>query len=149
MSTVGLRRRRQPLFFFLSTQPSSCPDHLVSPTLYSQHRRPLAYPVPPCLSNSVVFVTGNANKLREVQVSAHSWKLYKYLDLLTMCFSFGSSSFIDRPTSSLSFQAILSKDSQGIQVTSQAIEDLPEIQGTTVDVAKAKCSAAAIEVSTA
>ncbi|CED82488.1 inosine triphosphate pyrophosphatase [Phaffia rhodozyma] len=61
------------------------------------------------MSRSFVFVTGNANKLKEVQ-------------------------------------AILSVDANGIQVSSEALDDLPEIQGTTVQVATAKCTAAALQI---
>ena len=62
-------------------------------------------------SKSFVFVTGNANKLKEVQ-------------------------------------AILAAGTSGISVTNQAV-DLPEIQGTTQQVAIAKCKAAAKELGTA
>ncbi|KAK1924268.1 inosine triphosphate pyrophosphatase-like protein [Papiliotrema laurentii] len=54
---------------------------------------------------SFVFVTGNANKLKEVK-------------------------------------AILAAGTSGIEVTSQAV-DVPEVQGTTQEVAIAKCKAAA------
>ncbi|KAL7409060.1 putative DNA repair-related protein [Mrakia frigida] len=60
-------------------------------------------------ARSFVFVTGNANKLKEVK-------------------------------------AILSAGTSGIEVTSQALDDLPEIQGTTIEVAKAKCRAAALQI---
>ncbi|KJA25507.1 hypothetical protein HYPSUDRAFT_37497 [Hypholoma sublateritium FD-334 SS-4] len=54
---------------------------------------------------ALVFVTGNANKLREVK-------------------------------------AILSQGGHPIEIDSRAL-DIPEIQGTTVEVARAKCQAAA------
>nr|KIR50377.1 inosine triphosphate pyrophosphatase [Cryptococcus bacillisporus CA1280] len=60
---------------------------------------------------SFVFVTGNANKLREVK-------------------------------------AILAAGDSGIEVTSQSV-DVPELQGTTQEIAIAKCKAAAEKLGTA
>ncbi|KAK4686133.1 XTP/dITP diphosphohydrolase, partial [Tremellales sp. Uapishka_1] len=60
---------------------------------------------------SFVFVTGNANKLKEVQ-------------------------------------AILASGASGLTITSQSV-DVPEVQGTTQEVAIAKCRAAAEQLGTA